>query len=60
MTHTLKENTDIKQASLDYVIRPNASAILGFEEKLWKTADKMRNNMEIYVIHYVLRQHIGC
>ena len=42
----MKEKTDIKQGSLDYVIGSNATTILGFEEKLWKTADKMRNNMD--------------
>lgn len=42
-----KEEFDIKQSSLDYsLISNNNSANLGFEEKLWKTADKMRNNMD--------------
>jgi type I restriction-modification system DNA methylase subunit len=42
----VKEKTDIKQGSLDYVIGSNATTFLGFEEKLWKTVDKMRNNMD--------------
>jgi type I restriction enzyme M protein len=47
LVRSSKEKFDIKQSSLDYsIMSKNNGASLGFEEKLWKTADKMRNNMD--------------
>jgi len=47
LARSSKEKFDVKQSSLDYsIISNDRNANLGFEEKLWKTADKMRNNMD--------------
>lgn len=44
---SISRKSPLRQATLEHpIIAPNNGANLGFEEKLWKAADKLRSNMD--------------
>ena len=41
-----KASKDVNNKLMQKTLDESNGAVLGFEEKLWKSADKMRNNMD--------------